>query len=120
MFPDRVPDTFPIQPCAGCPGAGEPIERNIVEHVIAGEGIFRVAAVIRPFKKFLVHPHGQRQRRIVQGIADRLRSRVHLVGIPGHLIQITLNPIQRLLLLLARVRREYLGDDQRQVHVSGQ
>ncbi len=69
--PRRVPDSvLPIHPGRRCPGAGEPVERHVVEHRIARQA--RCITPARPFDELLHDPRAQGDRRVDQGVADRL------------------------------------------------
>ena len=39
---------LPVEPRGGGPGVGEPVERDVVEHLVSGKFPFGVAAGIRP------------------------------------------------------------------------
>ena len=50
---------------------GQPIERDVVEHLVARERDFRIAVIVGPGVKFLVDPRGLSHRQIREGVADR-------------------------------------------------
>src|SRR5262249_12460220 len=55
--------------------AGEPVETNIREHLIARQRPLDVAVAIRPGAEFLDDPGGEAGGRVVEGEAQRLRLR---------------------------------------------
>src|SRR5262249_57525309 len=55
--------------------AGEPVETNIREHLIARQRPLDVAVAIRPGAEFLDDPGGEAGGRVVEGEAQRVRLR---------------------------------------------
>src|SRR5262245_62112966 len=55
-------------------GVREPVERDVVEHLLTREHRFRIAIVVGPGVKFLVDPGGLSRRGIGEGVTDRLRA----------------------------------------------
>src|SRR5262249_43175966 len=53
----------------------QPIERDVVEHLVAREHRFGISGVVGPVVKFLVDPGSLSCRRILEGIADGLWPR---------------------------------------------
>src|SRR5918993_246063 len=76
---------LPVRPGRRRPGAAQPVQGDVVEHVVAGEVAGRLPVDERPrdlvvgVRVVVDHPGGQRDRGVEQAVADRLR--------PGGLLQ---------------------------------
>ncbi|MNZ94576.1 hypothetical protein D3C78_1136890 [compost metagenome] len=45
---------FPIETCAGRAAVGQPVESDVVEHLIPGKHAFGLAIAVAPLREFLV------------------------------------------------------------------
>lgn len=72
--PEGTVKTLPIEPSRIGPCVRQPVQHEIVEHLIVRQSIFRHAFAIGPFLKLLVDPCGLRDRRVRQPITERLRA----------------------------------------------
>ena len=75
---------FPVRPGCGGAGASQPVQRDVVEDVVSGQ-VARGLAVDEGARDLVVgvrivvgHPGRECDRRVQQGIADRLRAGGHL------------------------------------------
>src|SRR4029453_1069092 len=66
-------DALPIEPRRRGAGAGEPVERDVIEHLILAEHLVKIASMIRPGPEFLEYPRAEAGRRVKQRITDGLR-----------------------------------------------
>src|SRR5262249_33888202 len=85
----------------------QPIERDVVEHLVAREHRFGISGVVGPVVKFLVDPGSLSCRRILEGIADGLWPRRLLKEIAETLGLKSLERIDGTLL----ARRQSFGRD---------
>ena len=74
---------LPVQPGRGRRGVGEPVQRGVVEPVVAGDGAVGVSGeepgeVLVGGGVVVQEPGGQADGRVGQAVADRLRA-----GCPG-------------------------------------
>ena len=85
------PVGLPVRAGRGGAGARQPVQRDVVEDVVAGEvarGLpvdERVGDLVVGVGVVVDHPGGQSDRRVEQRVADRLRAGGHLdeVAVPG-------------------------------------
>src|SRR5260221_14749385 len=66
---------LPVEPRRRGPRICEPVERDIVEHLIARERELGLAAAISPIGKLVIDPCSKPGRGIRQTIANGLRAR---------------------------------------------
>src|SRR3954451_18251056 len=78
------PVGFPVRPSRGRAGAAQPVQRDVVEDFVAGE-VARGPPVDEGARDLVVgvrivvdHPSREADRRVQQGVADRLRPGGHL------------------------------------------
>ena len=83
--------------------AGEPVEADVGEHLVAGEGALDIAAAIGPGAEFLDDPGGEPGGRIGQAEAQRLRARALNRLIAGLLLEPMIELIEKDPLLGRRV-----------------
>ena len=67
-------DALPVEPGGGGPGAGQPVEHQVVEQLVARERVLGVPVAVGPGPELLDDPGAQGGRRVHQGVADRLRT----------------------------------------------
>ena len=87
---------FPVEPGRGGARSRQPVEHDVVEHLVHRQHIPGRTLVIGPVVHFLEHPCRQRGGRIHQAIADRLRTRALLLGIARIPFLIEPEALQRL------------------------
>jgi len=80
---------LPVQPGGGGPGARQPVQGDVVQHMVPGEvarGLVveeRAGDLVVAVGVVVKHPGRQRDRRIQQGVADRLRPGGLLLEVGG-------------------------------------
>ena len=52
-------DALPVQPGRGGAGAGQPVQGDVVQHLVGGENLAEVAGVVGPGPQFLHDPGAQ-------------------------------------------------------------
>src|SRR5258708_35302757 len=67
-------ETLVIEPRRGCRAVGQPIERDVIQHVIERDGLRRITLVVAPCLKLFVDPHCLPSRRIRQTVPQCLRT----------------------------------------------
>jgi hypothetical protein len=76
-----APEALPVQPRRRRAGAGQPVEHQVVEQLVAREHGLRPAAGVGPRGELLDDPRAQQRRGVDEAVADRLRPGGLLVGV---------------------------------------
>src|SRR5882724_9187804 len=66
-------ETLVVKARGGCGGVGEPIERDVVEHLVARDFPLRFAVAVGPLAELFVDPRRLTGGRVRQRVTDRLR-----------------------------------------------
>ena len=94
-----VVETFPIEAGGGCRAVGEPEHRHIVQHLVLGQNVLRVArialAAIAPRMVLLHDPSHLPHRRIREAVAQSLGAGALLFGVARFLGLILGDAVQR-------------------------
>src|SRR6266403_2575029 len=106
-----------IEPRRRRPRVREPIEHDVVEHLVVGQP--RRVLGIRPLRQLLIDPGGLADRRVGEAVAERLRPRALDPGVARAAVAVRRQPRQGGLLLGARLALEGRREEDRKVQVNG-
>src|SRR6266481_3794101 len=65
-------ETLKVNPRRGRGGIGQPVQRNVIQHVIDRDGLRWITLVVAPCLKFLVDPHCLPNRRVGETVPECL------------------------------------------------
>src|SRR5579864_9562291 len=65
-------ETLKVKPRRGRGGIGQPVQGNVIQHVIDRDGLRWITLVVAPCLKFLVDPHCLPDRRVGKTVAECL------------------------------------------------
>src|SRR4029077_7659356 len=87
--------TLVIEARRGCSRVGQPVKRDVIQHVIERDGLCGITLVVAPRLKLLVDPHCLPNRRIGQTVPQCLRTRRLDGAISGSIARILAELSQR-------------------------
>ena len=79
-----IAEALPVEPRRRGPGRGQPVQHHVVEQLVSGQDVLRVAVAVGPGPELLEDPRALARRRVDQPVAERLRSRRLLLGVAAY------------------------------------
>ena len=104
---------LPVEPRCRRRGVRQPVQRDVVENVVAVQQARGLAVVV------VVDPGRKPHRRVGQGVADRLRPRAHDDAVGAVLLVEGVKRVERCAFLLGESRRRGPATGEHRRHVGG-
>ena len=102
----ELAEALPVEPRRRCRRRREPVHRDVVEQLVAGQRVLDVVTAVRPPPELLEDPRRLSGRRVDQAVADRLGPRALLFRVAGVPVLVELRRLDRLLLLRREVGQQ--------------